>query len=148
MVQRLWQKTQKRTKTDVCNFYIFCVFVFFVITFVPIKIQTHSAPQNDRLDLSFVKDKHVADQKMARYGLKMAIYQLLFFWNLPNLHGASGYIWGHNFSPNLELGPLSTSKWPSEPQFCERYTHTYGKKWPGMGVQRTFIKEDSFVYRL
>ena len=26
--------------------------------------------------------------------------------------------------------------------------HTYGKKWPGMVVQRTFIKGHSFVYRL
>ena len=32
---------------------------FCVITFDPIKIQTHSAPQNDRLNFSFVKDTHV-----------------------------------------------------------------------------------------
>ena len=32
---------------------------FCVITFEPIKIQTHSAPQNDRLNFSFVKDIHV-----------------------------------------------------------------------------------------
>ena len=57
-----------------------------------IKIQIHSAPQNDRLDLSVVKDKHVAGQKMARYGLKTAIYQMPFFKTSPNLHGASGYI--------------------------------------------------------
>ena len=74
------------------TFTFFCVFVFFVITFVPIKNQTHLAPQNDRLDLSIVKDKHVAGQKMARYGLKKAIYQLPFFRTSPNLHGASGYI--------------------------------------------------------
>ena len=29
---------------------------FCVITFDQIKIQTHSAPQNDRLDFSFLKD--------------------------------------------------------------------------------------------
>ena len=29
---------------------------FCVITFDQIKIQTHSAPQNDRLNFSFVKD--------------------------------------------------------------------------------------------
>ena len=29
---------------------------------------------------------------------------------------------------NQDLDPLGTSKWPSEPQFCERYTHTYGRK--------------------
>ena len=33
------------------------IFAFCVITFEPIEFQTHSAPQNDRLNLSFVKDK-------------------------------------------------------------------------------------------
>ena len=32
---------------------------FCVITFDPIKIQTRSAPQNDRLNFSFVKDTYV-----------------------------------------------------------------------------------------
>ena len=32
---------------------------FCVMTFEKIKIQTHSAPQNDRLNFSFVKDIHV-----------------------------------------------------------------------------------------
>ena len=32
------------------------MFAFYVITFEPIKIQTYSAPQNDRLNLSFVKE--------------------------------------------------------------------------------------------
>jgi hypothetical protein len=32
----------------------------------PIEVQTHSAPQNDRLNLSFVKDKKVVAKKMAR----------------------------------------------------------------------------------
>ena len=32
---------------------------FCVITFEQIKIQTHSALQNDRLNFSFVKDIHV-----------------------------------------------------------------------------------------
>ena len=51
----------------------------------------------------------------------MAIYQLLFFGSSPNSHAAVGYISGHNFWTNQDLGPLSTSKWPSEPQFCERW---------------------------
>ena len=42
--------------------FVFYVFLFFVITFVPIKIQTCSAPQNDRPNLSFVKDKRVVGQ--------------------------------------------------------------------------------------
>ena len=108
------------TKTDVFYFCIFYVFVFFVITFVPIKVLTCWAPQNDRLNLSFVKDKHVAGKKMSRYSLKMTINQLLYFGSLPNLYGASGYVWGNNFRPNQDLDPLTTSKWPSEPQFCER----------------------------
>ena len=48
---------------------------FCVITFDQIKIQTHSAPQNDRLNFSFVKDIHVVGKTMATKGRKMAIYQ-------------------------------------------------------------------------
>ena len=55
------------------------IVTFYVITIEPIKVQTHSASQNDRLNLRFVKDKHVVGKKMTIYGLKMAIYQLLFF---------------------------------------------------------------------
>ena len=46
---------------------------FCVITFEPIKIQTHSAPQNDRLNFSFVKDIYVDGRKVARNGRKTAI---------------------------------------------------------------------------
>ena len=38
---------------------------FCVITFDQIKMQTHSAPQNDRLNLSFVKDIHVDGGNLA-----------------------------------------------------------------------------------
>ena len=41
---------QKRTKTKMEKI------AFCVITFDPIKIQTHSAPQNDRLNFSFVAE--------------------------------------------------------------------------------------------
>ena len=37
------------------------------------------------------------------------------------------YIWGHNFWTNWDLAPLSTSKWPSEPQFCERWRYIWQK---------------------
>ena len=47
---------------------------FCVITFDPIKIQTHSAPQNDRLNFSFVKDTNVDGKKLARNGQKTATY--------------------------------------------------------------------------
>ena len=38
----------------------------------------------------------------------------------------------HNFWPNYNLNLLSTSKWPSELQFCERYVciwRKFGWKW-------------------
>ena len=38
---------------------------FCVIAFEPIKIQTHSAPQNDRLNFSYVKDIHVEGKNLA-----------------------------------------------------------------------------------
>ena len=51
-------------------------FAFYVITFEPIdiEVQTCLAPQNDRLNLSFVKDLHVFAKKITRSGLKTAIY--------------------------------------------------------------------------
>ena len=38
---------------------------FCVITFERIKIQTHLAPQNDRLNFSFMKDHHVDGGNLA-----------------------------------------------------------------------------------
>jgi hypothetical protein len=64
------------SKKRIC---LFCIFAFCVITIVPIMIQTHKVPQNDHLDFSFVKEGDTAGKKMARYGSKMTIYQLLFF---------------------------------------------------------------------
>ena len=54
-------------------------FAFCVITFEPIKIQTHSAPQNDRLNFSFVKDIHVDGGNLAWNSCKTAICQSTFF---------------------------------------------------------------------
>ena len=51
------------------------VFAFCVITFEPIKIQNCEAPQNDRLNLTFVKDGHIVGKKMAGNGHKTAICQ-------------------------------------------------------------------------
>ena len=45
------------------------IFAFYVITFEPIEVQTRSAPQNDRLNLSFLKDA----KKLARNGRKTTI---------------------------------------------------------------------------
>ena len=51
---------------------MFCV-AFCAIIFEPIKIQTCSAPQNDRLSFSFVRDISVDGGKGARNGSKTAI---------------------------------------------------------------------------
>ena len=48
---------------------------FFDISDKPIKIQTLSTPQNDRLNLLFMKDFYVGAQKMAINGLKIVIYE-------------------------------------------------------------------------
>ena len=44
-----------------------------VISFQPIEVQTHSAPQNDHLNFTFVKDINVDGGKVARNGRKTAI---------------------------------------------------------------------------
>ena len=46
---------------------------FCVINFEPIEVQTHSAPQNHRLNLSYVKDINIDGGKVARNGRKTAI---------------------------------------------------------------------------
>jgi len=43
-------------------------FAFLAITFEPIGILTHTNHQNDRPNLSPVKDKHTVSQKMTRNG--------------------------------------------------------------------------------
>ena len=48
---------------------------FFDVSDKPIKIQTLSAPQNDSLNLLFMKDIYVGAQKMARNGLNIVIYE-------------------------------------------------------------------------
>ena len=46
-----------------------------VIILWPVKIQTCSAPQNDRLNLLFMEDIHVDGEKMATKGRKTVIYE-------------------------------------------------------------------------
>jgi hypothetical protein len=60
-------------KETVCLmfFAFFCMFFIFVITFEPNKIQNRLAPQNDHMNLSFVKVIHVVGKK--RSSLKTAI---------------------------------------------------------------------------
>ena len=82
----------------------------------------------------------------------MAIYQMLFFKSSPNSHEASGYIWGHNFWTNYDLDPLSTSKWPSEPPFCERWRYIWQKNGQKRSynsyLRVTFISDHSLARQL
>ena len=55
------------------------IFTFCAITFEPIEVQTRSSPQNDRLNLYFVKDTYVDGKKLARNGRKMASYHSASF---------------------------------------------------------------------
>ena len=57
-----------------------CVFAFCVIAFESIKIQICSEPQNDRLNLNFIKDIYLADKKMAQNNFKTAFYRLQIFY--------------------------------------------------------------------
>ena len=49
-----------------------------VITLEPIEVQTHSAPQNGCLNLSFVKDNYVGGGKVARNGRNLQFSCLKF----------------------------------------------------------------------
>ena len=48
---------------------------YYDVAFDPNKIYTHLAPQNDCLNLSFVKDIYVVAIKLARNDQKMAIFE-------------------------------------------------------------------------
>ena len=50
----------------------------YAIAFDPIEIQTCDAPQNNRLNHSFLKDFDVVGEKMARNGPKMVIFEVWF----------------------------------------------------------------------
>ena len=49
------------------------ILAFYAIAIEPIEIQKCSAPQNDRLDLSFLEDIYVYAEKLTRNGRKTAI---------------------------------------------------------------------------
>ena len=72
-------------------YYYYYYYYTIVITFEPIKILTHSAPQNNYLNLSFVKDIHVIGKIWLEMVEKRSFYQSHFF-----------LIFGHTFS---ELTP-------------------------------------------
>ena len=59
---------------------------FYVLPLDPIEIKTYSAPQNDGLDFSFVKDFYVVGDKMTRMVKKLSFISHKFSKNfLPKL---------------------------------------------------------------
>ena len=92
----LWQKTQifislsvsfnfGKKKLVIClmffPFFTFFVFCISVITFETIKKQTHSAPQNDRLNFNFVKVIHVVGKKRPEVVVKWTFRPVANFGN-------------------------------------------------------------------
>ena len=66
------------------------MFPFCVITYDPIRTQTCSAPQNDRLNLSFVKDIHVVGGKWPEMVVNRSFvrdihFKTVFRWNLKKM---------------------------------------------------------------
>ena len=93
---------QNRTKTKMEKI------AFCVITFDPIKIQTRSAPQNDRLNFSFVKDAHVDGGNLASNSCKTAICQSTSF--RETLYFYFWSFWAHSPSLVLKKKLLKVSK--------------------------------------
>ena len=54
-------------------------FVFYVVAFDPIEIQTCSAPQNDCQHFSFVKDIYGVGEKMTKNSRKIAKHKGCIF---------------------------------------------------------------------
>ena len=51
------------------------ILAFWAIVREPIKVQIHTASQNDRQNLGFMKDIYGYGEKMAKNGGKMVIYE-------------------------------------------------------------------------
>ena len=85
LVQKLWHKTQIFpfpfcTKSSTC---IFCVLCHNFCTKYDLGLSSTSKWPSESL---FCERLRCSWQKMASFGQYMAIYQLLFFGSLPNLH--------------------------------------------------------------
>ena len=102
-----------------------------VVTFDSINNFTHQAPQNDRLNLSFVKDIHSVAKKWPQIVEKWPFLKLKFsgFFS-PKIENrvvkTNCDLYG-SFWSNKDLDMLGISKWSSEPQFYERYKCSWWK---------------------
>ena len=115
------------------------IFAVYVITFEPIRIQTCSSPQNDRLNLSFVKDFHVVGKKMTKNGQKMAIFEssifrIFFFKNWKSGNRKNCDLWCNLWS-NWDLDRSSTPKMTVWSYFLWNMFMWLPKKWPEMVVK-------------
>ena len=75
-------------------------FAFFAITFEPIGILTHSAYQNDRLNLSFVKDKHTFAKKLPEMVVKLSFMSQFY---IETEYSVILFQWGKKISWKLEF---------------------------------------------
>ena len=82
MVQNLWHKRKKHVKNHKIRSFLQNhknpeaeIYAFCIISFESIEILTHSSPQNDRLNLSGVKDIYIDGGNLARNVRKTAICQ-------------------------------------------------------------------------
>ena len=55
------------------------------------------------------------------------VHTRVFVQNCKKNRNGNIYVFCHNFWSNQNVDLLSTSKWPSEPQFCERWTYIWQK---------------------
>ena len=81
LIDNYWQNCRNVVTSAICSYADFDSWAFCVITFEPIEVQTCSAPQNDRLNLSFVKDIYVDGGNLAWNGCKTAISQSTYLWD-------------------------------------------------------------------
>ena len=114
-------------------YYMFFICVS-VISFGPIKAQTRSTPQNERLNISFVKDIMVAGKKLARNCPRTDCCQLQIFSN--TLYYKSSYNFLSLFGLHDKICQSSRSP--------EMY-HRFNMK---ICIFRKFVSWENFIQRV
>ena len=77
-IQKTFYKSRCHSQRVFSRLLVTTSFAFSVITFETIEVQTCSAPQNNHLNLIFVKYIYVNSWKLARNGWKTCIYHLVY----------------------------------------------------------------------
>ena len=108
----------KNVATDKWPFYdhVWPFFAKYMVIFHKTEIQTVILRCLTSLNLNWFQRYDEKHKKSKNENLHFFMYVI---------GTANENIWilCHNFWNNQNLHPLSISKWPSEPQFCERYIH-------------------------